>query len=61
MARPAPQALDEDTIPVPRSVRFPVELVPPDGFDPERLETWPRVDGRLEWVEGRRALRAAVG
>ena len=25
----------------------------PDGFDPERLDTWPRVDGRLEWVNGR--------
>jgi Uma2 family endonuclease len=34
-------------------VRFPVELTPPEGFDPERLETWPRVDGRLEWVAGR--------
>src|SRR5439155_23350847 len=53
MARPAPMQLDEDTIPVPRAVRFPVELEPPDGFDPERLETWPQVEGRLEWVEGR--------
>jgi Uma2 family endonuclease len=43
----------EDTVTVPRSVRFPVELVPPDGFDPARLETWPRVEGRLEWVGGR--------
>jgi len=34
-------------------VRFPVELTPPDGFDPARLETWPRVAGRLEWVAGR--------
>jgi len=53
MARPAPTPLDEDTIPVPRAVRFPVELDPPAGFDPERPETWPRVAGRLEWVEGR--------
>lgn len=53
MARPAPSELDEETIDVPRTVRFPVELTPPDGFDPERLETWPRVEGRLEWVEGR--------
>ena len=53
MARPAPTELDEDTIPVPRAVRFPVELDPPDGFYPERPETWPRVEGRLEWVEGR--------
>jgi Uma2 family endonuclease len=34
-------------------VRLPLELEPPDGFDPMRLETWPRVDGRLEWVAGR--------
>src|SRR5262249_44873470 len=43
----------EDVVHVPASVRFPVELVPPEGFDPARLETWPRVEGRLEWVGGR--------
>jgi len=43
----------EETIPVPRAIRFPVELIPPEGFDPERLETWPRVEGRLEYVNGR--------
>ena len=43
----------QETIPVPRATRFPVELVPPDGFDPERVETWPKVDGRLEYVNGR--------
>src|SRR5437762_11093721 len=53
MARPAPIDIDEETIPVPGSVRFPVELTPPDGFDPARLETWPQVEGRLEWVGGR--------
>ena len=53
MARPAPSKHDEETIPVPGSVRFPVELTPPAGFDPARLETWPRVAGRLEWVAGR--------
>src|SRR5436309_15130717 len=53
MARPARSELDEETFPVPGSVRFPVELTPPDGFYPERLETWPRVEGRLEWVAGR--------
>jgi len=53
MARPAPSEFDEETIPVPGSVRFPVELTPPAGFDPARLETWPRVAGRLEWVAGR--------
>jgi len=50
MARPAPGELDVETVPVPGSVRFPVELTPPDGFDPARLETWPRVEGRLEWL-----------
>jgi Uma2 family endonuclease len=53
LARPAPTQPDEDTIAVPGTVRFPVELEPPAGFDPERVETWPRVEGRLEWVEGR--------
>ncbi|HKE15361.1 MAG TPA: Uma2 family endonuclease [Kofleriaceae bacterium] len=43
----------EDTIQVPGAVRFPVELELPDGFDPARLETWPVVEGRLEFVEGR--------
>lgn len=43
----------EDTITLPRALRFPVELIPPEGFDPARLETWPRVDGRLEYVDGR--------
>jgi len=47
------EARSDDVIHVPASVRFPVELVPPDGFDPARLETWPRVEGRLEWVGGR--------
>jgi Uma2 family endonuclease len=53
MARPAPSEPDDEAIPVPASVRFPVELTPPPGFDPARPETWPRVEGRLEWVEGR--------
>jgi len=45
------QPRSDDVIHVPASVRFPGELVPPDGFDPARLETWPRVEGRLEWVD----------
>jgi Uma2 family endonuclease len=53
MARPAPRELREETFQVPASVRFPVELTPPEGFDPARVETWPAVDGRLEWVAGR--------
>ena len=42
-----------ETIPVPASVRFPVELDPPEGFRPEEPASWPRIDGRLEWVGGR--------
>jgi Uma2 family endonuclease len=43
----------EATIPVPASVRFPVELEPPLGFRPEEAATWPRVEGRLEYLGGR--------
>lgn len=43
----------EERIDVPRAVRFPVELIPPEGFDPQRLETWPKVEGRLEYLKGR--------
>ena len=53
MARPAPSERDEQTFPVPASVRFPVELTPPDSFNPARLETCPRDEGRLEWVAWR--------
>jgi Uma2 family endonuclease len=42
-----------ESIPVPSSVRFPVELVPPSGFVPEDPASWPRVEGRLEYVQGR--------
>lgn len=39
---------------MPRSaVTLPLPLRPPEGFDPERPETWPRVEGQLEYVEGR--------
>jgi Uma2 family endonuclease len=43
----------DETIMLPRAVRFPVEMMPPTGFDEERLETWPTIAGRLEFVEGR--------
>lgn len=43
----------DETITLPRALRFPVELLAPRTFDPERLETWPRVTGRLEHVGGR--------
>jgi Uma2 family endonuclease len=38
---------------VPRAaVSFPLRLPEPEGFDPERHETWPHVTGRLEYVDG---------
>lgn len=43
----------DELIQIPRAVRFPIEMIPPAGFDPERLQTWPVVAGRLEFVEGR--------
>jgi Uma2 family endonuclease len=42
-----------ESIPVPASARFPIELEPPRGFRVEDPGTWPRIDGRLEYVEGR--------
>ena len=51
----------EDTITLPRAVRFPVELVPPEGFDAERIETWPQVLGRLEWLDGRLLFKPPCG
>ena len=36
-----------------RLVKLPVELRTPKGFDPDRVETWPRVEGRMEYVGGR--------
>jgi Uma2 family endonuclease len=43
----------DELISLPRAVRFPVEMIPPPHFDPERLVTWPSVVGRLEYVDGR--------
>jgi Uma2 family endonuclease len=38
---------------VPRAaVTFPLKVPRPDDFDPARLESWPRVVGRLEYVDG---------
>lgn len=46
--------VDEDGyVAVPDSVRFPVQLRVPSGFDPHDLATWPVVEGRLEYVDGR--------
>lgn len=39
---------------VPRiAVTLPLPLPIPEGFDPDRPETWPRVEGRLEYVDGK--------
>ena len=43
----------DEIISLPRAVRFPVEMTPPAGFDANELETWPKVVGRLEYVDGR--------
>jgi Uma2 family endonuclease len=49
----ARRAYDE-LVPVPRSaVRFPLELLPPPGFVRDQPETWPLVEGQLEFVEGK--------
>jgi Uma2 family endonuclease len=34
------------------AIRLPLALPAPAGFDVERLETWPEVTGRLEYVHG---------
>lgn len=35
------------------SVRFPIRLRRPPGFSPSEPSTWPRIEGRLEYVGGR--------
>ena len=46
--------LYSEPIPIPRGgVQFPLELRPPPGFVAEDKATWPRVEGRLEFVGGR--------
>ncbi len=45
---------DSDAVQLPRwALRFPLELNPPLGFDPNDIATWPKADGRLEFLEGR--------
>jgi Uma2 family endonuclease len=44
---------DDDWVLVPRSARFPIEIEPPPGFCVEDPATWPRIDGRMEYVGGR--------
>lgn len=43
----------DEVISLPRAVRFPVEMIPPPGFEADRIETWPKVVGRLEYFDGR--------
>lgn len=39
---------------VPRaSIQLPLTVPTPPGFVADRLDTWPAIDGRLEYVEGR--------
>lgn len=38
---------------VPASTKFPIELEPPAGFVVDDPATWPRIEGRLEYVSGR--------
>jgi Uma2 family endonuclease len=43
-----------DWTPVPTiAITLPLELPLPDGFAPDDLSTWPLVEGRLEYVDGR--------
>lgn len=52
MAHVAVQLFPRDDEIVLKGVRFPVELRH-DGFDPDDTATWPRIVGRLEYVDGR--------
>lgn len=42
-------------------VRFPVELRTPEDFDAAQPQTWPSVDGRLEYVGGRLLFMPPTG
>ena len=44
----------DDVVSVPRAaIRWPLEIPRPSGFRPEDPATWPDLQGRLEYVEGR--------
>jgi len=44
----------DELVPVPRSaVRFPLEMALPDGFAGDEPQTWPLVDGQLEFYGGK--------
>jgi Uma2 family endonuclease len=43
-----------ELVPVPRwAIRWPLELPVPQGFAADRPETWPLVDGEVEYVGGK--------
>jgi Uma2 family endonuclease len=43
-----------ELVPVPRvAIRLPLELPLPAGFAPDRPDTWPVVDGEIEFVGGK--------
>lgn len=45
---------EDDMIVLPRrEITFPLAFGPPAGFLPADLATWPKVEGRLEYVNGR--------
>lgn len=48
-----PEMAPETDVVVPASTKFPIELEPPPGFVVDDPATWPRIDGRLEYVTGR--------
>lgn len=52
MVAPAIQLFSDDHHVGLVGVRFPVELRA-EGFEPEQPSTWPKVEGRLEYLEGR--------
>jgi hypothetical protein len=48
------QRVHEELVAVPRSaVRFPLEIPLPEGFASDIPETWPLVEGQLEFVGGK--------
>jgi Uma2 family endonuclease len=52
----------EDVVPVPRiAIDLPLELPPPPGFDPTCAETWPAVEGQLEYVDGKLLFMPPTG
>jgi len=54
MAHVAGDDPHDECLHLPRAaVRFPVEWRAPEGFRPDDKATWPRVEGRLEYFEGR--------